>query len=219
MKQQNKSTAVMARRFEDAQSLDDFPTPPWATRALIEHILNNDPALKEQTCLEPACGRGYMASALDEYFGQVQASDIHNYGYGCVNNFLLSDPDIKYDWLITNPPFNLAESFIRKGLPKVKVGLAVLVRTMFIEGVGRHARLFSEKPPSIVAQFSERVPIVRGRLDSSASSATGYAWLVWKTDSRDQTRLMWVPPCRKMLEKATDYPTPRDGTKWQPDSQ
>jgi hypothetical protein len=206
VKQQNKSTAVMARRFENAQSLDDFPTPPWATRALIEHILNNDPSLKEQTCVEPACGRGYMAAALEEYFGQVHSSDIHNYGYGCVSDFLLSDPDIKYDWLITNPPFNLAESFIRKGLSKVKVGLAVLVRTMFIEGVGRHTRLFSEKPPTIVAQFSERVPIVKGRLDANASSATGYAWLVWKTDSQDQTRLMWVPPCRKMLEKVTDYP-------------
>lgn len=206
MKQQNKSTAVMARRFENAQSLDDFPTPPWATRALIEHILNNDPSLKGQTCVEPACGRGYMAAALKEYFGQVHSSDIHNYGYGFVSDFLLSDPDIKYDWLITNPPFNLAESFIRKGLSKVEVGLAVLVRTMFIEGVGRHTRLFSEKPPSIVAQFSERVPIVKGRLDANASSATGYAWLVWKKASIDQTRLMWVPPCRKMLEKVTDYP-------------
>jgi len=77
---------------------------------------------------------------------------------------------------------------------------------MFIEGVGRHTRLFSEHPPNIVAQFSERVPIVRGRLDASASSATGYAWLVWKTASIEQTRLMWVPPCRKMLEKGADYP-------------
>jgi len=29
----------MAQRFEALDSLDDFPTPPWATRALFEHIL------------------------------------------------------------------------------------------------------------------------------------------------------------------------------------
>ena len=39
---------------------------------------------------------------------------------------------------------------------------------MFIEGIGHHTRLFSNQPATIVAHFSERVPIVRGRLDASA---------------------------------------------------
>lgn len=33
------STAVMARRVEPADSLDFFPTPPWATRAFCEHVM------------------------------------------------------------------------------------------------------------------------------------------------------------------------------------
>lgn len=33
---QNTSHAVMAQRVEAHDSLDDFPTPPWATRALLE---------------------------------------------------------------------------------------------------------------------------------------------------------------------------------------
>ena len=36
---QNTSHAVMAQRAELKNSLDDFPTPPWATRALIEHVV------------------------------------------------------------------------------------------------------------------------------------------------------------------------------------
>jgi hypothetical protein len=36
----------MAQRVEPASSLDDFPTPPWATRALIEYVLDKSaPAL------------------------------------------------------------------------------------------------------------------------------------------------------------------------------
>lgn len=35
---QNTSTAVMQRRVEAHDSLDDFPTPPWATRALCEWL-------------------------------------------------------------------------------------------------------------------------------------------------------------------------------------
>jgi hypothetical protein len=37
---QNTSHAVMAQRTEAANSPDDFPTPPWATRAFIEHIIS-----------------------------------------------------------------------------------------------------------------------------------------------------------------------------------
>ena len=36
---QNTSHAVMAQRTELKNSLDDFPTPPWAIRALIEHVI------------------------------------------------------------------------------------------------------------------------------------------------------------------------------------
>src|SRR4051794_30361823 len=68
-----KSYAVTAQRIEPADSPDDFPTPPWATRALMEHVLDNEP-LCSLTCLEPACGVGHMAKVLNEYFGQVHAS-------------------------------------------------------------------------------------------------------------------------------------------------
>jgi hypothetical protein len=32
------STSVMARRVEPPDSLDFFPAPPWATRALCEYL-------------------------------------------------------------------------------------------------------------------------------------------------------------------------------------
>ena len=57
---QNTSHAVMAQRTEGKKSLDDFPTPLWATRALIEEVIGKD-RVTGQTCLEPACGRGHMA--------------------------------------------------------------------------------------------------------------------------------------------------------------
>jgi hypothetical protein len=66
---QNTSHAVMAQRVEPKDSADDFPTPPWATRALLEHVLRNPGELATMTCLEPACGAGHMAKVLKEYFG------------------------------------------------------------------------------------------------------------------------------------------------------
>jgi 2-polyprenyl-3-methyl-5-hydroxy-6-metoxy-1,4-benzoquinol methylase len=84
---QNKSHVVMAQRFETRDSLDDFPSPPWATRALLEHIIQPTHATHQLSCLEPACGRGHMARTLAEHFASVTASDIHPYGCGDVSDF------------------------------------------------------------------------------------------------------------------------------------
>ena len=79
---QNTSSAVMQQRIEPNDSLDDYPTPSWATRALIEHVLKPE-ALRQELTInretdlppswlrvwEPAANRGYMARPLTEYFG------------------------------------------------------------------------------------------------------------------------------------------------------
>ena len=201
---QNTSHAVMAQRTEGKRSLDDFPTPPWATRALVEHVIDAKP-LAQMTCLEPACGRGHMSVALADYFADVHSSDVFDYGFGSVSDFLKAKPIVPYDWVITNPPFRLAEDFIERSLKIARHGVAMLARTVFIESVGRYERLFKTRPPAIVAQFTERVPMVKGRIDRKASTATGYAWIVWRKQPTKGTRLVWIPACRKALEREGDY--------------
>ena len=203
---QNRSHAVMAQRSEPRTSLDNFPTPPWATRALLEQILNHYP-LSRQSCLEPACGAGHMSKVLQEYFSRVISSDVYPYGFGEKSDFLSSEARAeKTDWIITNPPFRQAEKFILKGLREAGCGVAVLTRTVFLESIGRYENLFHKKPPSIVAQFCERVPMVKGRLDSKATTATGYSWIIWETkEQKSTTQLKWIKPCRKSLEREGDY--------------
>lgn len=204
---QNISTAVMQRRVEPHDSLDDFPTPPWATRALCVWLLNNgfEFALDEMTCREPAANRGHMVAPLKEYFGSVEASDIHDYGSGFERKDYLFGPlPSVVDFTITNPPFRLAEQFIERMAATSAVGFAVIVRAAFLEGQGRFERLFSKNPPSVVLQFTERVVMHKGRLAPEGSTATAYAWLVW-LEGEFPTRLRWIPPCRKRLERASDY--------------
>jgi hypothetical protein len=173
---QNMSHAVMAQRIEPTDSPDDFPTPPWATRALLEHVLIDRPALQQKTCLEPACGVGHMARPLAEYFGTAHASEAYDYGYGSVRDFLTHPYDkISVDWVITNPPFRLSEQFVHQALDVAREGVAILARTVFIESVGRYRNIFGPVPPSKFAQFTERVPMIKSRLDRKASTTTGYA--------------------------------------------
>ena len=199
----------MAQRVESKSSLDDFPTPPWATRALVEYVITPK-AAKGLTCWEPACGRGYMAAPLAEYFARVESSDIHDYGFATVRDFLKGPIAANsVDWVITNPPFKDAEEFVHRSRAIARRGVAMLTRTVFIESVGRYERLFNRTPPTIVAQFTERVPMVKGRIDRKASTATGYCWIVWdQASNADFTRLVWIPPCRKRLERDADYQEP-----------
>jgi hypothetical protein len=193
---------------EAPNSPDDFPTPPWATRALIEHVLDDKRQLAAQTCLEPACGAGHMGRVLKEYFARVDCADAYDYGYGQIRDFLSHPEKLgAADWVITNPPFRLSEEFVLRALRIARNGVAILARTVFIESVGRYRNLFERTPPTKFAQFTERVPMIKGRLDRKATTATGYAWLVWEKDSNNNThpRLMWVPPCRKQLERDADY--------------
>lgn len=225
---QNVSTAVMQRRVEAHDSLDDFPTPPWATRALCEWLMLNvhhgggeTRLLSSLTCREPAANRGHMVRPLQEYFPRVLASDVHDYGVGfATGDYLwgaLSDWE-STDWTITNPPFRLAQQFIERALKLSRVGVAVIVRTSFIEGVDRCNELFLKIPPAYVLQFSERVVMHKGKLrqagskyldadgkEKTASSATSYCWVIWLKGESD-TRLRWIPSSRRYLEAPGDYP-------------
>lgn len=213
---QNRSAAVMQQRSEPHSSLDDFPTPPWATRALLAYVFGRQQPL-HLTCREPAANRGHMVRPLAEWFGRVEASDIFDYGAGFPQCDYLFGPDPEpVDWTITNPPFRLAEQFIERARRTSRGGVAMIVRSAFLEGSGRYSRLFALRPPHLVLQFTERVLMLKGRLVADGAvcpklgrkvtSATAYSWLVWDmTNVKRETRLDWIGPSRKRLERAGDY--------------
>jgi hypothetical protein len=227
---QNTSSAVMQQRTEAHDSLDDFPTPPWATRALFEHVILPNTGLlgrhdlRRATAWEPCANRGHMALPLQEYFGRTYATDIHDYGMGYPQHdflmpYLPPHFDVAVDWIVTNPPFRLAEQIIQRGRDEALQGVAVLVRSAFLEGVDRYNTLFSISPPTLVAQFAERVIMHKGVLRDPnkeywdertqsmkrPSTATSYTWLVWCVGMPRKPPI-WIPPCRRQLERAGDYP-------------
>ena len=206
------STAVMARRVEPPDSLDYFPTPPWATRALCKHVLPGH--LKDYSVWEPACGEGHMAATLAEYFAVVYATDIFEYktnGGKCPPfwyrdlDFLSDEVDDwrkrsgAADWIVTNPPFNAALDFTLLALERARIGVAIFARIQFLESIPRYERLFKKRPPSILAPFVERVPLTKGCWDPVASTATNYCWYVWIAGVSGTT-LQFIPPgCRHSL--------------------
>ena len=212
----NGARSIMGSRQEPPDSLDYFPTPPWATRALVEEVLPRAFPVPKRidmwSAWEPACGEGHIAEVLGEYFEVVAASDIFDYGYGEKLDFLKESapaeliPADEPDWIITNPPFgDKGEAFVLRALELAQLGVAMFFRLQWLETIGRYEHVFSKFPPKIIAQFAERVPLHKGRWEPQGATATAYLWIVWLKERPSATEFLWIPPGqREALTVADD---------------
>lgn len=175
------------RRIVTTTGSDFYPTPAWATRALMEsEIFLGD-------IWEPACGTGDMSRVIEDYGFRVKSTDLNDYGYGTPNiNFLHTDDEATN--VITNPPYNLAQEFIEKSLLITRKKSAFLMRLAFLEGVNRQQTLFTKNPPARVWVFSERITFYPAGVKKGGSGTTAYAWFVWDKDHSGETVIKWLKP-------------------------
>lgn len=174
------------KRFADLDGPDFFPTPAWATYALIdnERFRGN--------IWECACGNGAMSEVLTKTDQAVVSTDLFDRGYGENGvDFLRSKRRAKN--IVTNPPYNAAEGFVQSGLQGADQKFALLLRLAFLEGAGRQRTIFTDAPPSRVWVFSERITFYPDGAIQKGSGTTAYAWFVWDKDASG-TELKWLKP-------------------------
>ncbi len=174
------------KRFADLDGPDFFPTPAWATYALID----NEKFAGD--IWESACGDGAMSRVLDVTGRRVISSDLHNRGFGEAGiDFLKTNR--RSDSIVTNPPYNSAEGFVAAGVQKAKQKFALLLRLAFLEGANRANTIFARNPPSRVWVFSERITFYPAGAVQKGTGTTAYAWFVWDKDASG-TQLKWFKP-------------------------
>jgi hypothetical protein len=175
------------KRFADLSGPDFFPTPRWATFALIE----NEKFSGE--IWESACGDGTMSRVLEETGQPVRSSDLYDRGFGEAGvNFLTARSSS--DNIVTNPPYNCAEGFVASGVKLATRKFALLLRLAFLEGANRANTIFAITPPSRVWVFSERITFYPSGVEPKGSGTTAYAWFVWDKEALGQTELKWFKP-------------------------
>jgi len=175
------------KRTADLNGPDFFPTPRWATFALIENEkFRGD-------IWESACGDGAMSRVLDETGCKVRSSDLHDRGFGERGLDFLKAVDV-VDNIVTNPPYNCAEGFVACGVKLANKKFALLLRLAFLEGANRANTIFAQMPPSRVWVFSERITFYMKGATKAGSGTTAYAWFVWDKDAPGGTELKWFKP-------------------------
>lgn len=175
------------KRFADLDGPDYFPTPAWATHALMD----NERFKGE--IWEPACGNGAMSEVLASKGNPVTSSDLYDRGYGEAGVDFLTAKRRAAN-IVTNPPYNSAEGFVEAGLAKADRKFALLLRLAFLEGANRQRTIFTKRAPSRVWVFSERITFYPAGAVQKGTGTTAYAWFVWDKDAPAGTDLKWFKP-------------------------
>jgi hypothetical protein len=184
------------KRFADLSGADFFPTPAWATHALVDN------ESFDGEIWESACGNGAMSEVLGKCGNSIVSSDFYDRGYGDAGVDFL-DCSQRATNIVTNPPYNSAEGFVHAGLQKADRKFALLLRLAFLEGANRQRTIFSRCPPSRVWIFSERITFYPANAIQKGSGTTAYAWFVWDKDAPGGTELKWFAPGYKARYSGT----------------
>ena len=166
------SAVVAAQKAWSRKPADFYPTPHDATQALLDHL-----RLPEGTLAwEPACGDGDLSLVMEAAGLDVVSTDIRDTGFGTVGDFLNDDLAVMSEWIITNPPFSLAQEFIRKAL-SLAPNVAMLLKGTYWHAAGRRA-LFEDRTPSEILPLTWRPAFLEKERGNSPIMEV--CWNVWR---------------------------------------
>lgn len=161
-------------RQRERQENDWYPTPPQVTHGLLNHFKIK----KMGDIWEPCAGNGAIMDVLNSRLpsSKVWAHDIAPQREDIVQaNFLeIEKPPGDDVTIITNPPFNLAEKFIRHGFEIGVKRQAMLLKSTFFHA-SRRTKLFEQYRPSHVLPLNWRVDFMN--LGRPTMEVSWFCWL------------------------------------------
>lgn len=177
---------------------DFYATPRNAIEAILDNVKLNG------SILEPAAGQGHISKVLREYYpyNEIVSTDLiqreERFGISIQDgiDFLTHNFNRKFDNIITNPPFNLAQEFIERALDLANDKVIMFAKIQLLEG-NRRREMFENSPLKYVYVFSKRVnPLRNGEeLDERGkpwASTMCFAWFVWEQGYEGEPVVRWL---------------------------
>ena len=186
---------------------DYYATNPEAVIKLFDNYMFN-----AQTILEPCVGGGHIANTINEFFTNerdITAIDIvdRSYPNTIVTDFLTYETDQKFEGIITNPPFSLAQEFIEKSIELLDYNgqIAMFLKIQFLEGIKRK-EFFEKHPPKYIYVFRNRMATWNNGQPFDIDEKTGkqkrwattmcHAWFIWEKEngkmSKSEPIIKWL---------------------------
>lgn len=156
---------------------DLYETPEWVTRALLPHIRDG-----VRHIWEPATGNSKMANVFKESFDVIETDIATGVDF-------LACSAREVDAIITNPPYESAQSFIQRALGQAPL-VAMLLRTDFDHAKTR-AHLFGGH------RFFAKKVVLTKRIkwfeESTGSPSFNHAWFIWDWQHQGAPTLAYGP--------------------------
>ena len=171
---------------------DFYPTPIPVIHKFLEQY-----KIKEGAILEPCAGNGNFIRAIREkgytnsiIANELRVEEIDNLKEVGANkvytyDFLKDTVPEDVQTIITNPPYSLAEEFVRNCKEKYpNAEIIMLLRLAFLESKKRFD-FWKQYPVSDLYILSQR-PSFTGK----GTDATAYAWFVWNSEGKQKVKVI-----------------------------
>ena len=179
---------------------DYYATNPKAVEMLFERY-----EVRGNTFLEPCVGGGHIAKAVDKLIGdkleETTYLDIVDRGYPntIVKDFLQYKTNKRYDIIISNPPYSLAQEFIEKSLSLLssKGHCIMFLKLQFLEGAKRK-EFFEKYPPKFIYVFRNRMATWNSGNEFDPNTGKRWAttmchaWFIWEKGSNTEPIIRWL---------------------------
>jgi hypothetical protein len=184
-KKSKKGKNFSANNLGQRKKSDFYETPYSITR----HLLDRENFNINLTVCEPACGNNAIVNILETKWekNKITAYDIQK-------NFL--NDDQQYDYIITNPPFSIAQDFIKQAKKLAKVKFAFLLPLSYLHGKKRYDEVYMDKTYGLEKVYVfTRYPMLGDTLRDDGKYRTGmmvYAWYIFANGYSDSPTIEWI---------------------------
>ena len=192
---------ITGRKYDDGY--DFYETPDWATKKVVEALIEDGVLSADDDILEPCCGAGAISEVLTEEFGfkNVRCSDVQT--ADCIKGVRGIDVyDIKNsscDVVFTNPPYNLMTrkeayggSMLKEFLRIANKKVILLVNVFFLSGKERKALLESSGLKHMYVHTDRVTMFPYGQPKPKNGGTKMFVWLVWEKGYEGRPTFSWL---------------------------
>ena len=170
-----------------------YNTPPWAVDRILEAIWlpTRKHAVLPAYWLDPCAGNGQLIRAVNAHLVSVAnirwhavelrpecEGILHTVANPVIIGDFLKVVPARYDVVLTNPPYSLAEEFVRACLP-ISEHVVMLLRLNWLEN---RAKLLNAWPADVHV-LPNRPAFARNKHGKVGTDATAYAWFHFHKDA------------------------------------
>jgi hypothetical protein len=171
-------------RYDNNKELDIYETNP----IYLDDLFKYEEYKKDGTYYEPCWGiNKYLYNKLKVDGYDVYGTDIIDGG-----DFLKCEN--KYDYIITNPPFNLNLEFINKAFEVANKKISFLVPLNYLDTMKRYEVFHNpDFPCKNVLIYSKRISFIKGGgLPEKCITGMSFCWITWEKGYIGETTIKWI---------------------------